>query len=209
MGIDQDAKLFFALDNAVFDAGIATWESKRFYDYCRPITAIHFLKAGKMIKSWAGPFQGVKMIRGEDWIPYQPATFVTPPFAEYTSGHSAFSAAAAQILKSFTGSDKFGNSVTFAPGVSHTEPGAVPAAALTLSWNTFSEAADEAGISRRFGGIHFQAGDLEGRALGRRVGRQVWVKALRFFNNPKTDRSLLKDDKDSCDKDDTRLFGVR
>ncbi len=209
MGIDQDAKLFFALDNAVFDAGIATWESKRFYDYCRPITAIHFLKAGKMIKSWAGPFQGVKMIRGEDWIPYQPATFVTPPFAEYTSGHSAFSAAAAQILKSFTGSDKFGNSVTLAAGSSRTEPGAVPAADVTLSWNTFSDAADEAGISRRLGGIHFQPGDLEGRALGRRVGRQVWVKALRFFNNPKTDRTLLKDDKDSCDRDDSRLFGVR
>jgi hypothetical protein len=206
--LDQDAKLFFALDNAVFDAGIATWECKRYYDSERPITAIHFLKAGKMIKGWV-PFKGTQLIKGEDWIPYQPATFVTPPFPEHTSGHSAFSAAAAQVLKSFTGSDRFGNSVTFKPGSSHTEPGLTPSTTVTLSWNTFTEAADEAGISRRYGGIHFLAGDLEGRQLGRRVGRQTWLRALRYFNSPRVDRSLLRDDPESLDRDDIRTFGFR
>ena len=47
---------------------------------------------------------------------------------------------------------------------------------------TFSEAADEAGISRRYGGIHFVQGDLQGRSRGRLVGVQVWAKALTYFN---------------------------
>lgn len=181
-GLDQDVKLFFALGGAVLDASIAVWECKAFYDSERPITAIRFLKRGKRILAWGGPYQGTKVINGEDWIPYQPCTFITPPFAEYCSGHSAFSAAGAEILKSFTGNDVLGAAVTFPAGSSHVEPGAVPAADLTLSWATFSEAADEAGISRRYGGIHFEQGDLVSRALGRLVGAQCWAKAVAYFN---------------------------
>ena len=104
------------------------------------------------------------------WNPYQATTVVTPPFSEYFSGHSTFSAAAAEVLKRFTGSDTFGASVTIAQGTSNVEPGLVPAADLTLEWKTFSDAADEAGISRRFGGIHFADGDMAGRKVGRRIG---------------------------------------
>jgi len=58
----------------------------------------------------------------------------------------------------------------------------MPASPVTLAWSTFTEAADEAGISRRYGGIHFEDGDLEGRALGRQLGAKVWEKALAYFN---------------------------
>src|SRR5262249_40584130 len=109
-------------------------------------------------------------------------TVVTPPFPEFVSGHSTFSAAGAEILKQFTGSDRFDASVTVPVGSSRVEPGRVPATDVTLSWPTFSQAADEAGISRRYGGIHFEDGDLTGRALGRLVGAQVWEKALTYFN---------------------------
>jgi hypothetical protein len=85
-------------------------------------------------------------------------------------------------LKSFTGSDLFGASVTFKAASSRFEPGAVPAADVILSWATFSDAADEAGISRRYGGIHFVDADLTSRALGRQVGAQAWAKALTYFN---------------------------
>jgi hypothetical protein len=67
-------------------------------------------------------------------------------------------------------------------GSSKVEPGAVPAADVTLAWATFSDAADQAGISRRYGGIHFVQGDLQGRSGGRLVGAQVWAKALTYFN---------------------------
>ena len=125
---------------------------------------------------------------GANWIPYQPGTFPTPPFPEYISGHSTFSAAGATILALWTGSDRFGASATFAPGTSQVEPGAVPASTITLHWSTFSEAADQAGISRRYGGIHFKAADLVGRAMGRLVGAEVWGKSLLLFKGGDSDQ---------------------
>jgi hypothetical protein len=180
--IDRDTKMFVAMTNALLDASIACWSVKRFYDSVRPVTAVHFLKAGEKIRAWGGPFQGTKTIDGKDWQPYQPLTIVTPPFPEYYSGHSTFSAAAAEVLTLFTDSDYFGNSVIVKAGSSSVEPGLTPHEDITLSWRTFREAADQAGISRRYGGIHFEDGDLDGREAGRMIGRQAWRKALTYFD---------------------------
>jgi hypothetical protein len=175
--LDQDVKLFFALGNALLDASIAAWDAKVRYDFIRPVSAIRFLYAGKPVRAWGGPGRGTVLMSGENWRSY----IATPPFAEYVSGHSTFSAASAEILKLFTGSDAFGGSVTFPVGSSPIEPGTVPGQAITLAWPTFSAAADEAGISRRYGGIHFESGDLAGRELGRKIGRRVWDKARAHF----------------------------
>src|SRR2546426_8311058 len=183
---DQDVKMFFALANAVFDAGIVAWDCKRAYDYARPVTAVHFLFAGKKVRALAGPYRGTRGIDGADWGPYQPGTFVTPPFPEFTSGHSTFSAAGGEILKSVTGSDVFGASTTVHAGSSKVEPGAVPAADVTLSWATFSDAAAQAGISRRYGGIHFVQRGLQGRRSGRRGGAQGGAEAMTYFNGTAT-----------------------
>ncbi len=175
--LDADVKMFFAMTNAVFDASIACWEAKRHWDYVRPVTAIRFLFKGKKVRAWAGPNKGTGKIDGGDWRPYQAESVVTPPFPEYVSGHSTFSAAAAEVLERFTGSDAFGASKTRKAGSSAVEPGTVPKADVTLSWATFSDAADEAGVSRRYGGIHFEEGDLRGREMGRLIGAQSWEKA--------------------------------
>jgi hypothetical protein len=180
--LDADVKMFFLVSNAVMDAGIACWECKRYYDYVRPITAIHYLFNGQTIRAWGGPGLGTISMSGENFGTYQQATFVTPPFPEYVSGHSSFSAAAAEVLKRFRGSDSFGYSVTIPAGSSKLEPGVVPAQAVTFTWTTFSDAADAAGISRRYGGIHFQDGDLNARHLGRQVGVAVWDKAQTYIN---------------------------
>jgi hypothetical protein len=174
--VDEDVKMFFAMTNAVFDASIASWDAKRAFDYVRPVTAIHKVFGGQMVESWQGT------IDGADWKPYQAANVVTPPFAEYISGHSVFSAAAAETLKLFTKNDNFGHSVTILAGSSRVEPGVVPAQDTVLYWATFTEAADEAGISRRYGGIHFIDGDLESRKLGRVIGQNAWTKTLKLFN---------------------------
>jgi hypothetical protein len=179
--VDQDAKLFLALTGALLDAGIAAWDAKRTYDSVRPITAVRELYRGRTVLAWGGPGQGTMAIRGEDWLPYQPPSVVTPPFAEYVSGHSTFSAAAAEVLASFTASQRFGFSVTIPAGSSMIEPGVVPSRPVTLTFRTFAEAADQAGRSRRYGGIHFEAGDLDGRRLGRRVGANAWAKASGYF----------------------------
>jgi hypothetical protein len=180
--LDDDVKMFFALTNGLLDTSIAVWEAKRFYDYVRPITAIRTLFRGQWVAAWAGPFQGIKLIDPINWQPYQVPTFITPPFAEYVSGHSTFSSTSAEILKSFTGSDSFGASAVVKAGSSLIEPGAVPAFDVTLSWRTFTIAADEAGISRRYGGIHFRDADIRGRNMGRLIGAEVWAKAMAYFN---------------------------
>jgi hypothetical protein len=133
------------------------------------------------VRAWAGPYQGTRLIDGASWFPYQPTTFPTPPFPEYSSGHSNFSAAGGEILSLFTHSDRFGGSVTLPAGGSRIEPGAVPASDLTLSWSSFSEAANQAGISRRYGGIHFEQGDLDARDTGRLAARRVWERSLEYW----------------------------
>jgi uncharacterized protein DUF6851/vanadium-dependent haloperoxidase-like protein len=196
-GVDADVKLFFALTNAVFDASICCWDNKRFFDSVRPVTAIRYLFRGQQVRAWGGPYQGARLMDGADWLPYQSSAFPTPPFPEYSSGHSTFSAAGAEILKLFTESDDFGASVTFPAGSSKFESGAVPAAELTLYWATFSEAANQAGFSRRYGGIHFEQGDLDGRSAGLRVAGQAWAKAQRYISG-------ADDDRDHDDKNDDR-----
>ncbi|MGI9038552.1 MAG: vanadium-dependent haloperoxidase [Gemmatimonadota bacterium] len=185
--LDEDVRLFFLVSNAVFDASIAAWTAKIEYDYVRPVTAIRYLKQGKRVRAWAGPGRGTQVIAGEAWVPYQVATFRTPPFAEYVSGHSTFSAAAATVLQQFTGSDEYGVCETFPPGWSRVEPGLVPAREVELCWDTFTAAAEEAGQSRLYGGIHFRQGNEAGLTLGRQVGRLVWAKALSYIDGSATD----------------------
>ncbi len=180
--LDDDARMFFTLTNAVFDAGIMAWGAKRAHDSVRPITAVHFALAGQTARAWAGSGQGVRDIPAEEWLPYQKPCFVTPPFGEYVSGHSAFSAAGAEVLRNFTGSDAFGESVVIAAGSSVIEPGITPSQPVTLTWATFSEAADQSGLSRRYSGIHFERGDLDGRALGRVAGEHAWARAQQYIS---------------------------
>ena len=170
--LDEDVQLYFALNNALLDASIQAWYVKREFDYIRPASAVRFLFAGQRIRAWAGPGLGTQKIAAEDFRSY----IGTPPFAEYVSGHSTFSAASAQVLKSFTRSNVFGASVTIVAGSSLVEPAVVPAQDITLSWRTFTVAADEAGISRRYGLIHFRSGDLDGRKLGRQIGARCGKK---------------------------------
>jgi hypothetical protein len=84
-------------------------------------------------------------------------------------------------LKGFTGSGVFRYGVMLARGSSRIEPRLTPRHPIVLFWPTFSAAADQAGLSRRYGGIHFRDGDLEGRVLGRHVAALVWRKAQRLF----------------------------
>jgi hypothetical protein len=179
--LDQDAKLFLALANAELDASIAAWNAKRRWDYVRPITAVRVRKQDQWVLAWAGPYKGTRLIKGETWTPYQAVTFPTPPFPEYVSGHSTFSGAGTKVLQQFTGSDTFGARVTIRPGTSFIEPGLTPLLPQVLVWPTFSAARDEAGMSRRYGGIHFPDADLDGRALGASVGQLAWAKAQTYW----------------------------
>ncbi len=197
-GIDEDAKMFFALNGAILDAGIAAWEAKYTYDYIRPQSAIRHLLAGEMIEAWAGPERGTEEIPAELWQPYQKLTFVTPPFPEFVSGHSAFSMAAARTLEAFLGSDEFFDGETLGnydldgvPGIDRLGEfigtgllfEAYDGPDIVLRWETLTEAAEEAGISRLYGGIHMQDGDLRGREVGAEVADHAAARWKAIFVN--------------------------
>ena len=198
--LDDDVKLYFALTGAIFDSSICTWEAKRFYDSIRPISAIRHKYFGQSIQAWGGPNRGTEAIQGEEWLPYQALDFVTPPFGEFSSGHSCFSASAAEVLTEFTGSNQFFDGQTILFDEDFNEDGLPdflgqhivgiggnafensPASIIVLKWDTFQEAADEAGISRIYGGIHFLDGDRRARALGTTVGALAFEKARQLWN---------------------------
>ena len=178
--LDRDVKLFFSVANVVFDAFIACWEAKRFYDSSRPWTLVRYLYRGKQIKGYAGPCKGTATIDASAWQPYSPATFVTPPFPGYPSGHSTASAAAATMLKLITGSNRF-EVVAHRNAGELTEAGCHPVA-VDLELPTFSGTAELAGISRVMGGYHIQADNLAGLELGRKVANYSWPKYQAYFD---------------------------
>jgi len=192
--LDDDVKMFFALSNALFDASIATWDAKRTYDSIRPVTVVPFLFRGKTIRAWGGPGKSTVEMDGSQWIPYQPKTFPTPPFPEFVSDHSTYGTAAARILTLWTGSDNLGDSVTLQAGSSIIEPGVTPTKPVTLKWGTFTQAADEAGMSGRYAGTDFLSADMAGRKLGRVVADGTWSKAQSYFEGKTSSPASLAGD---------------
>lgn len=179
--LDEDVQMFFLIGNAVMDAGIVCWHNKRTYDTSRPITAVRNLLAGERLPSFNPTTRQMGFADGSQWHPFQDPTFPTPPFPEYTSGHSTFSGAASTVLRLFTGSDNFGHSVTIPRGFLSFEAN-VPSSPVMLSWSTFTDAANEAGMSRIYGGIHIPSGNQEGLRCGRDIGLAVWNRAQQYFN---------------------------
>ena len=173
---DQDVKMFFAMQNASFDAGIVAWHLKRKYDGVRPITPVRVLKQGQQIFAWGGPGQPNGWIAGEKWSPYNPGSNLTPAFPGYVSGHSTFSAASAAVLQVFTGSDRFAYSTVLPPNFGRVERG-VPQVPTQLAYGTFTDAVQEAGLSRLYAGILFADDNLIGQGIGYRVGQAAWQKA--------------------------------
>ena len=198
LNIIQTAKVQFGLAWSIYDAALAAWDIKRAYDTARPVTAIQCLFADKQVQSWKSPYLGTLTYNASEWQPYQPLDRVSPPFPNYVSGHSTMSAAAAVFLTDFYGNNKFGLSYTIKAGEGVYEPkvtdpldsryiagksdvpnsgpgtsGYSPATDVTLSWETFQDAADESGFSRRLAGIHTKQADLQERQLGKSVGNHV------------------------------------
>lgn len=144
-----------------------------------------------MIRTWRGQpadplaqIGGVGWIPANSWLPYQRRTFITPAFPGYVSGHSTFSRAAAEVLTELTGSPYFpGGLGTFlAPANRFLFFEKGPTTDVELQWATYYDAADQAGISRIWGGIHPSVDDFTGRRVGSQVGKNAWNLAKRYFD---------------------------
>ena len=189
-GLDEDVHLFYALGGALLDAGIATWEAKRHYDYIRPVSAIQHHFHDVEVPGWLGPDRGTGLLLGQHWRPYQRLDHVTPPFPEFPSGHSAFSHAAAVVLEEVSGTDRLYDGTTrigedhdgsgqedllgehrVRPGGKRFEGG--PDREVVLRWETVWDAAEESARSRIYGGIHIRDGDHRAREIGIAAGQRA------------------------------------
>ena len=165
-----NARLFAALNLALADAAIACWDAKYVYRFWRPVTAIRAAATDGNPDTEPDP----------SWAPL----LTTPSFPEYVSGHSTFSGAAEVVLSSVFGPDvAFRTSSPGHPGV-------------TRSYTSFHAAAEEAALSRLYGGIHFQFSNQDGLTTGHAVARYVLdsldvtttARPPRAVNNPPAPR---------------------
>jgi PAP2 superfamily len=154
--VGDSARLFALANLAAADAAITVWDSKYFFSFWRPITAIR-----------NGDDDGNPRTVGEaDWTPL----LITPPYPDYTSGANGLTGAFTTILQLFFKTDEFDF--------------AVPSTASDLSvnprlFNRFSDAAEEVVEARILQGIHFRSADKEARRQGRRVALWTFTRVLR------------------------------
>ena len=174
IGQRQALKVLLGVSIATFEAGIAAWDTKYAFDTVRPISAVNELFYGSTVSDW----RGEQMARTDDrdhWRPYQLRRNLTPPFPDIVSGHSTFSNAASTVLIQILGSNyfdyttgSFSSRFDLTDGFDgFTENGNEP---TTLNWRLLSAAAEEAGLSRLYGGIHMMEGNLKGQLMGTEIG---------------------------------------
>lgn len=193
--------LFSGLDLAVhlFEGSRITWRQKSRHCQSRPIQDIRIGWSGQQLGSWNGT-----TVQADLWMPYQEASFVTPPFADFPSGHSHFSQAFALVMTNWFGQDipttqvnrgdmtfisaiysgaaqQIGayNTITFPAGASAIQPSQVPAQAVELAWSTWQDLANSAGLSRLYGGIHCMSAHTSSQAIARKLDamiQAVWTR---------------------------------
>lgn len=146
--LEENARLFALLSLAQADAAIVCWETKYRYNLWRPVTAIQ--RADEDDNPATEP--------DADWEPL----IETPPFPSYTSGHSTFSKASAEVLTAFFGADaiRFSAKSDSLPGVVRT-------------FQSLADCAEEVGLSRVYGGIHFEFDKRAGAESGAKIGRYI------------------------------------
>jgi PAP2 superfamily len=154
LSLAENARLFALLNMSLADAGIICWMIKFTNEFWRPVTAIRMADTDDNPLTHPDP----------NWTPL----LDTPPFPSYTSGHSTFSGAAASTLANVLGGDavQFTTTSEGLPGV-------------TRSFSGLWAAAEEAGMSRIYGGIHYQFDNTDGLQSGKTLGNYVTSNYLR------------------------------
>jgi hypothetical protein len=160
--LSENARLFALLNLAEADAAIVSWDNKYSTNFWRPVTAIRQADQDGNAATDPDP----------NWLPL----IATPPFPTYPSGHSTFSGAAAEILKSFYGTD----------AISFTTSAESAMSIPDRSFTSFSQAALEAGKSRIYGGIHYRFDNEHGLETGQALGQFVFANELQPVPEPGT-----------------------
>ncbi len=152
------ARAFALIGMTLCDASISAWDSKYYHDIVRPESAI-CVRAPE----FANPDQRVACIPG--WRSYIP----TPEFPAYISGHSTFGATAAEMIALILGRDDI--------AFSGRSPDAVlwpQLEGVTRHWASLTRMAEENGMSRLYGGVHWAIDHKEALKAGRAIARQAF-----------------------------------
>jgi hypothetical protein len=175
--ISEQINAYHYVNSALFQASIMAWKLKRMNMQSRPI-------------------QRIRLNGNSSWVPYQPSTFITPPFPDFVSGHSTFSSAAAGVLKYIFQTDFIDDlklekevlslisplfytksvdarlhNIFIFPSTSSID--SAPVSGCFIGWNNLSEVAQEAGISRVYGGIHVMSSNYAGLLLGSNIAESI------------------------------------
>lgn len=146
---------------AAFDAGIPVWQEKRRYDAVRPYSAIRFIYGNQPVTAWGGPGRGtVNDLPANEWKSY----LEEADHPEYPSASTCFCYAHAQAVRSYIplGSemplgDTLNWTVLQEKGSSRIEPGITPDSNINLTFETWTDWANDCGQSRIWAGVHFQS----------------------------------------------------
>ncbi len=152
------ARAFALIGMTQCDASICAWDNKYHYDIVRPESAIR-------VRAPAFRNPDRRMVLEPGWQSYIP----TPEFPAYTSGHSTFGAAAAEMIALLLGRDD----VTFS-GRSPDEVLWPQLQGVTRSWTSLSHMADENGLSRLYGGVHWATDNEQGLKSGRSLAKHAF-----------------------------------
>ncbi|HXV76448.1 MAG TPA: vanadium-dependent haloperoxidase [Candidatus Polarisedimenticolaceae bacterium] len=157
----DNARLFALLSIVQADGAIVSWDNKYHHDYVRPYTAI---------TAEADDDGNPETASDPGWSTLIPS----PPFPSYTSGHSTFSGGSARLLGHYFGTD----AVSFCAPSPDPQRWPEQLEGVVRCWNSLAEAAEEAGQSRIYGGIHWQYDNQQGLDSGRALADYVWAEFL-------------------------------
>ena len=141
----KSARTYALTAIALFEGFISVFDTKYRYVYVRPIT---------IINQWIDP----------KWEPL----LQTPPFPEYTSGHSTITASAATVLTNL-----YGNNFAFQ------DTSNMRYINMQRHFNSFIQASDECSVSRLYGGIHYRISVDKGAETGKKIGRFIIEKIIK------------------------------
>ncbi len=161
--VGESALLFALVDVAVADARIAIWDAKYTFKFWRPITALNANPDGSVTN---------------DYSAWQPL-IVTPSHPSYPSGHSGTVNAGFEVLKDF-----FGNRQTV---YLHTTTAGEPPRLI----QSLSQGESENGLSRIYGGIHFNFDNIQGQSVGTQVAAFVLAHGPHFLRSTATNPATL------------------
>ncbi|MEM9599209.1 MAG: hypothetical protein AAGD06_33380, partial [Acidobacteriota bacterium] len=173
--VEELARYLALINTGLADSAIAAWDSKYYYNYWRPVTAIRTSdNVAETPENAEWKPVGISVINTED------AITPTPPFPAYPSGHSTFGASTFEIMRQLFGNRTRFTFVSDEYNGEGVDPLGVPRPLVPIRFRSLDEAQRSNGDSRIFNGVHWRWDDVGGQQMGENVGRHVVLEGEAF-----------------------------